>query len=110
MEIEEPTEWSAGRSPQGMSESACVNPTKLNESQERHLLPTVDETLAQLAGEKVHVLKIGCQFRVLKIPLASEFTLLTTFITPLGRYCFNWLPFGITSVFPMPMLRSMFNR
>ena len=32
-----------------------------------------------------------------QIPLDSECVKLTTFITPFGRYCFNRLPFGITS-------------
>ena len=32
-----------------------------------------------------------------QIPLATESTLLTTFITPYRRFCFNKLPFGITS-------------
>lgn len=32
-----------------------------------------------------------------KIPLSKDSTLLTTFITPLGHYHFNRLPFGITS-------------
>ena len=33
----------------------------------------------------------------MEIPLAEKSRLLTTFITPFGRYCFNKLPFGITS-------------
>lgn len=32
-----------------------------------------------------------------QIPLACESALLITFITPFGRYCFNRLPFGISS-------------
>ena len=32
-----------------------------------------------------------------QIPLHTESRLLTTFITPFGRYCFNKLPFGISS-------------
>ena len=32
-----------------------------------------------------------------QIPLAKNCCELTTFITPLGRYCFNKLPFGISS-------------
>jgi len=33
-----------------------------------------------------------------QVPLAKELCLLTTFITPQGCFCFNKLPFGITSV------------
>ena len=32
-----------------------------------------------------------------QVPLAEDSALLTTFITPFGRFCFNRLPFGITS-------------
>ena len=32
-----------------------------------------------------------------QIPLADSSRLLTTFITPFGHYCFNKLPFGISS-------------
>jgi len=32
-----------------------------------------------------------------QIPLAKESKLLTTFITSFGRFCFNKLPFGISS-------------
>ena len=32
-----------------------------------------------------------------QVSLAKESRLLTTFITPYGRFCFNKLPFGITS-------------
>ena len=32
-----------------------------------------------------------------QIPLDSESKKLTTFITPFGRYCFQRVPFGITS-------------
>ena len=32
-----------------------------------------------------------------QIPLTEESRLLTTFITPYGRFCFNKLPFGISS-------------
>ena len=32
-----------------------------------------------------------------QVPLSKESRLLTTFITPYGRFCFNKLPFGIAS-------------
>ena len=32
-----------------------------------------------------------------QVPLSPSSRLLTTFITPVGRYCFNKLPFGISS-------------
>ena len=32
-----------------------------------------------------------------QIPLSKQSKLLTTFITPYGQYCFNKMPFGISS-------------
>ncbi|XP_048585791.1 uncharacterized protein K02A2.6-like [Nematostella vectensis] len=76
----------------------CVDLTRLNDSvkRERHILPSVDETLAQLGGAKVFS-KLDANSGFHQIPLSKESTLLTTFITPFGRFCYNRLPFGITS-------------
>ena len=55
--IDEPTEWCAGMvvvpKPNG-NVRICVDLTKLNESvvRERHILPSVEQTLAQIAGAK----------------------------------------------------------
>eukprot|EP00731_Ephydatia_muelleri_P020339 Em0013g66a len=70
----------------------------LNESvlREVYPLPTVDETLAQLTGATVFS-KLDANSGFWQIPLADSSRLLTTFITPFGRYCFNKLPFGISS-------------
>ena len=63
---------------------------------EVHLMPTIDVTLAQLNGAKVFS-KLDTNSGFWQVPLAKESRLLTTFITPQGRFCFNKLPFGITS-------------
>ena len=52
--------------------------------------------LAQLAGAKVFS-KLDANSEFWQIPLSQPSRLLTTFITPMGRYCFNKLPFGILS-------------
>ena len=72
--------------------------TKLNESvaRERHQLPVVDQTLAQLAGARVFS-KLDANSGFWQIPLSLESAILTTFMTPYGRFCFQRLPFGITS-------------
>ena len=98
--IEEPTEWCAGMVVVPKSDRRvriCVDLTKLNESvrRERHQLPAVDQTLAQLAGARVFT-KLDANSGFWQIPLAKESSRLTTFITPFGRYCFKRLPFGIT--------------
>ena len=63
------------------------NLCRLNQNvcRERHVIPSVDSNLAQLSNASVFT----------KLDANSRF--LTTFITPFGRFCFNCLPFGITS-------------
>ena len=63
---------------------------------EVHPLPKVDETLAQLSGANVDT-KLDANRGFWKIPLPKQSRLLTTFITPMRRYCFNKLPFRISS-------------
>ena len=98
--VDEPTDWCAGMvvvPKQDSKACICVDLTKLNESvhRERHILPSVDHTLAQLGGAKVFT-KLDANSGFSQIELSKESALLTTFITPFGRFCFNRLPFGIT--------------
>ena len=76
----------------------CVDLKPLNESVLRavHPIPTVDETLSHLSGATVFS-KLDANSGFWQIPLAEESKPLTTFITPMGRYYFNKLPFGISS-------------
>ena len=99
--VSEPTDWCAGMVvvPKGNGQvRICVDLTCLNERvcRERHPLPAVDQTLAQLAGAKIFS-KLDANSGFWQIPLSPDSALLTTFITPFGRYCFHRLPFGITS-------------
>ena len=99
--VDQPTPWCAGMvvvPKKSGSIRICVDLKPLNESvlREVHPLPKVDDTLAQLAGAKVFS-KLDANSGFWQIPLAKESRLLTTFITPYGRYCFNKLPFGISS-------------
>ena len=41
--------------------------------------------------------KLDANSGLWQVPLSKESALLTTFITPFGRFCYNRLPFGITS-------------
>ena len=63
---------------------------------ERHILPSVDQLLAQLAGAQVFS-KLDCYNAFLQIPLAPESRHLTTFITPFGQSCLCRTPYGINS-------------
>ena len=99
--IEEPMDWCAGMvvvPKQSGEVRICVDLTRLNESvcRELHPLPAVEQILAQLSGAQVFT-KLDANSGFWQIPLARESALLTTFITPFGRFCFNRLPFGITS-------------
>ena len=99
--VQQPTDWCAGMvivpKPNGTIR-ICVDFTKLNASvcRERHILPSVEETLVQLGDAKVFS-KLDANSGFWQLKLASESALLTTFITPFGRYCFKRLPFGISS-------------
>ena len=87
----------------------CVDLTHLNRSvrRERHPLPAVEQSLAQLAGARVFT-TLDANSGFWQIPLDRQSALLTTFITPFGRYCFHRLPFGITSA-PEHFQRRMSN-
>ena len=100
-QVEDPTEWCAGmvvvRKKTG-DVRICVDIKPLNENVLREIypIPKVDDILAQLAGATTFS-KIDANSGFWQIPLEVESRLLTTFVTPHGRYCFNKLPFGIAS-------------
>ena len=99
--VDEPTPWCAGMVVVPKKSGAiriCVDLKPLNESvlREVHPLPIVDDTLSQLKGAKIFT-KLDANSGFWQIPLSKPSRLLTTFITPAGRYCFNKLPFGISS-------------
>ena len=76
----------------------CIDLKLLNTSvlRETHSLPRVDDTLAELTGAKVFS-KLDANSGFWQIPLAEKSRHLTTFLTPFGRFCFNKMPFGISS-------------
>ena len=98
--VNEATPWCAGMVvvPKSGQVCICVHLKQLNESVMRELQPlrTVDETLGQLTGAAVFS-KLDANSGFWQIPLHTESCLLTTFITLFDRYCFNKLPFGISS-------------
>ena len=76
----------------------CVDLTQLNKyaQAENHPLPTTDTTLAKLTGAKFFS-RLDANSGFWQIKLSERSRPLTTFITPWGRYCFNVLPFCISS-------------
>ena len=96
-----PTEWCSGIVPVPKPNGRvriCVDLTPLNKAVQRetHPMGSVDESLAMLGESKVFT-KLDANSGFWQIPLDEESKLLTTFITPFGRFCFNRLPFGISS-------------
>ena len=99
--VDTPTSWCAGMvvvPKKDKTVRICVDLKPLNTSvlRETHPLPKVDDTLAQLTGAKVFS-KLDANSGFWQIPLAEKSRHLTTFITPFGRFCFNKMPFGISS-------------
>jgi len=76
----------------------CVDRKPLNENVQHkvHPQPSVDDTLAQLVGAKVFS-TLDANSGFWQVHLAPSSRLLTTFLTPYGRYCFNKLLFCICS-------------
>lgn len=76
----------------------CVDLTALDKGLRRELypFPRVSDMLSQLAEEKMF-LKLDTNSGFWQVMLDPGFKALTTFITPWGRYCFNRMPFGISS-------------
>ena len=67
--------------------------TKLNENvcRERHILPSVEQVLAQI-GDAKHFSKLDANSGFWQIELDEQSSKLTT---PFGRFRFNRLPFNI---------------
>ena len=98
--VSEPTPWCAGMvvvPKKSGKVRICVDLKPLNKGvmREIHPIPKVDDILAQLTGATVFS-KLDANSGFWQIPLAKKSRLLTTFITPFGRYSFNKLPFGIS--------------
>ena len=99
--VDTPTPWCAGmvvvpKKDQTVRICVDLKPLNANVLRETHPLPKVDDTLAQLAGAKIFS-KLDANSGFWQIPLAKNSRHLTTFLTPFGRYCFNKIPFGISS-------------
>jgi len=91
-----PTEWCAGIVPVLKLNGKvliCVDLTEPNKAVQRkfHPMPFVDKRNSKIFS------KPDANSGFWQIPLDEESRLLTTFVTPFGRYCFNSLPFGISS-------------
>ena len=99
--VEQPTDWCSGLTiapkPNG-NIRMCVDLTMLNKGVQRELypLPRVSDMLSQLSKGRLFS-KLDANSGFWQVLLDEESRLLTTFITPWGRYCFKRMPFGISS-------------
>ena len=84
--------------PKGPGIRLCVDLSRFNDTvmRERHILPSVDQVIAQLADARFFN-KLDCYNAFLQCPLAPESRLLTTFITPFRKFCYELIPYGINS-------------
>ena len=90
--VEQPTDWCSGMVvvPKANGKvRICVDLTRLNRSVqcESHILPTVEHTLTQIGGVKIFT-KLDANSGFWQVELSPESSLLTSFITPFGRFCF----------------------
>jgi hypothetical protein len=95
--VDEPTEWCAPIvvAAKGSGIRLCVDLSQLNSAVmgERHVMPSVDQTLVLLARARVFT-KFDCYNAFLQIPLTAESQIMKTFITPFGHYCSKRVPYG----------------
>ena len=99
--VHEPTQWCAptvvAPKPSGDAR-ICIDLTWLNGNilREVHPLPSVDYTLTKFGGSKIFS-KMDANSAFWQRKLSNESRLLTKFLTPWGRFCFNRLPYGIST-------------
>jgi hypothetical protein len=99
-EVKDATEWCAPMVPvvkPNNSVRICVDFKRLNEGVRRPhcMLPNLDDIAPQLDGAKFFT-TLDASSGFFQIPLSEESSLLTTFITPFGRYAFRRVPMGIS--------------
>lgn len=115
--INHPTQWCAPMVVAKKKDGKlriCVDYAALNKQimRERLIMPTVEESLSKINGAKLFS-KLDANAGYWQAPLTAESSELTTFITPLGRYQFLRLPFGISTApefFQREMLRILEGR
>ncbi|KAI0226278.1 hypothetical protein LSAT2_023096 [Lamellibrachia satsuma] len=99
--VTEPTDWCSAMVPVIKKTGAvriCIDLKQHNTADRRDhfMFPSLEDISPKLADSKVFsTLDVTSGFW--QIPIDEENQLLTTFITPFGRYAFCRLPFGISS-------------
>ena len=110
MRQEEPTEWVNSlvvvQKPGGTAR-LCIDPRDLNAALKRshYHMKTVDEVASRLQGANTLTI-LDAKSGFWQLRLDKESSRLRTFNTPIGRYRFTRLPFGVkcaTEIFQMTM-------
>ena len=65
---------------------------------EFYQLESVEETISKLGTNCKVMSKLDAKSGYWQVPLSEKSQLLTTFITPIGRYCCTREPFGLSSM------------
>ena len=99
--VKEPTNWCSGIvvvPKHTRSVRICVDVTNVNKAVKGEVHPTslVNECLAKIAHSKVFS-KLDGRNGYWQIPLDHDSRLYITFVTPMGSFCLNRLPFGMCS-------------
>ena len=97
--VKEPTKWVSQtaivRKPNGKMRF-CIDPQPLNVAlmREHYKMPTIDDVLPMLSKARVFS-KLDVKDAFWHVRLDEQSSLLTTMITPFGRYRWTRLPFGL---------------
>lgn len=98
--VKEPTEWVSSMVVSCKKDKIriCIDPKDLNAviKREHHPMKTIDEVITSIPGAKVFTV-LDAKNGFLQIKLDQKSSYLTTFNTPIGRYRWLRLPFGIKS-------------
>ena len=97
--VHEPTDWVNSMVTVVKDDKVriCLDPKDLNKAvrREHYYIPTVEDVVASLPSEAQVFSTLDAKSGFLQIPIDYESSLLTTFNTPIGRYRWLRLPFGI---------------
>ena len=101
--VNHPTEWCHPIAVIGKPNSKiriCIDLTKLNLGIKREFyqVESVEETISKIGSGCEVFTKLDANSGYWQVPLDEDSQLLTTFITPFGRYCCTRGPFGLSSM------------
>jgi hypothetical protein len=99
--VDQPTDWVSSMvcvEKKNGDVRICLDPRDLNKAvlREHHKIPTMEDIAFKFNGMKFFTI-VDMKHGYWHVPLTESSSLLTTFNTPFGRYCYRRLPFGLRS-------------